>query len=131
MRVNSTISKSGFVSGIKKLKKQHKYALVAEVIQIVSKLENQEITSSNHNHPLKGIYKGFNNLHLSDGDTVLIYKYENNSLIIDLILQNLGPHDEVFPINKDKRKSIKRNMREDLDTMSVFEVLDNLDNYDI
>lgn len=80
---------------------------------------------------MKGIYKGFNDLHLSDGDTVLIYKYESNNLIIDLILQNLGSHDEMFPTNKDKRKSIKRNLREDLDIMSVFEVLDNLDNYDI
>lgn len=112
MQKGRTITKSGFLKGVKRLKKDHKYDLVAEVIQIIKKLENHEITSSNHNHPLTGIYKGYKDLHLSDGDTVLIYKYENNNLIVDLILQNLGTHDEVFPKSKSGREAIKKSLRE-------------------
>lgn len=114
MRVNSTITKSGFRNGIRRLRKEHKQNLIDEVAAIVTKLENQEITSSNHNHPLTGTYRGFKDLYLSDGDTVLIYKYENNNLVVDLILQNLGPHDEVFPNTKSGRKAVKRLLKEEL-----------------
>lgn len=30
--------------------------------------------------------------------------YENNNIIIDLILHSLGSHNEFFPNNKDKNK---------------------------
>lgn len=108
------IYKKDYLKGVRKLEREHKFKLLLELDELVGRLSRKEIASAHHNHPLTGIYKGFYDLHLSDGDTVLIYKYEGGSLVIDLILQNLGPHDEVFPNTKSGRKAIKRSLKEEL-----------------
>lgn len=108
----NVIYKNAYLQGVRRLEKKSK--LLAELDAILGKLVMREIASSNHNHPLTGLYKGYRDLHLSDGDTVLIYKYENNNLIVDLILQNLGTHDEVFPKSKSGREAIKKSLREKL-----------------
>ena len=111
MRVRKTTYGNLYTRGIKKLFKDKRFDSISKVRDIIKKLENFEITSSNDNHPLTGDYRGYKDIHVED-DLVLIYNYSDAGLnLVDLKLANLGNHDEVFPKNKQARKTIKNSLK--------------------
>lgn len=112
MKINKIIYDSGYKYGYKQLEKKHKYKVLNELEEVLYKLVNLEISSSNSNHPLTGNLKGYKDIHLAGGDIVLLYKYEYDNLYIDLILHDLGPHDDVSYKNP---KTNKKKFKEELE----------------
>lgn len=51
----------------------------------------QPLTRSCHDHPLKGEWRGFRELHLAP-DWLLVYRVEGD----ELLLAGLGSHDDLF-----------------------------------
>lgn len=62
------------------------------------------------NHPLTGIYKGYKDAHVED-NIVLIYRYDDKGLsLVDLILQDLGDHKELFSKSGKRNSNIKKTL---------------------
>lgn len=115
MKVRSVLTTNLFKTGFKKLKKDHKTKEIADLLNIIEDLKNFKITSSNDNHPTTGIYKGCRDIHIRS-NLILIYKYSDAGLdLVDLKLQNLGDHKDVFPKSKDAQKIIKDQLKEDIE----------------
>ena len=58
----------------------------------VEKLRTFQITKQQSNHKLKGNKSKYNDIHIR-GDIVLLYKYINDDIYIDLELKDLTDHD--------------------------------------
>lgn len=97
--IRRVIEESGYKKGIKKLIKKHLIEELKDVIEIKEKLKRFEIPSQYRNHPLNGEWKGYNELHVRD-DLLLIYKYINDDLYIDLELKDLTNHKSGFSNTK-------------------------------
>jgi len=81
-----------FSRDIKKSDKKHRD--IATLKEIIEKLVKREPIPERHkDHPLKGNYFGYRELHITwKPDFLLIYKINED----ELILQRLGSHDELF-----------------------------------
>ena len=98
-KVKNIISSSSFKKGLLKLKKKHLYKDILRLKEIIEKLKNFEISNQYKNHPLKGKWKGYNELHVRD-DLLLIYKYIDEDLYIYLELKDLTNHKSGFSNTK-------------------------------
>lgn len=97
--VRNIISSPSFKKGLLKLKKKHRYKDIIRLEEIIEKLRFFKISSQYRNHPLNGEWKGYNELHVRD-DLLLIYKYINDDLYIDLELKDLTNHKSGFSNTK-------------------------------
>ena len=97
--IRHIIEESGYKKGIKKLIKNYRIEELRTIIEIKEKLKKFEISSQYKNHPLKGKWKGYNELHVRD-DLLLIYKYIDEDLYIDLELKDLTNHKSGFSNTK-------------------------------
>ena len=101
--VDRVIETSSYKRGYKALKKKHRNDVLEDLETIIGKLIRFEITSQYHNHPLKGI-KDAKDIHVRE-NVLLLYRYEDNALLIDLILLDLLDHDDLA--NTKKQKQLK------------------------
>lgn len=98
-KIRRVIEESGYKRGIKKLIKKHRIEELRDVIEIKEKLKRFEISKQYRNHPLNGEWKGYNELHVRD-DLLLIYRYVDDDLYIDLELKDLTNHKLGFSNTK-------------------------------
>lgn len=98
--VRNVIPRNGYIQGLKKLSRQHKLREYQDVLDTVEKLRTFQITNQQSNHGLKGNKSDYKDIHIR-GNIVLLYKYVNDDIYIDLELKDLTDHD--FGLSK-KRK---------------------------
>ena len=98
--VRNVIPCTGYIQGLKKLAKQHKYKEYEDVLATVEKLRTFQITNQQSNHKLGGNKDNYRDIHIR-GNLILFYKYVNDDIYIDLELKDLTDHD--FGLSK-KRK---------------------------
>lgn len=125
--VSKIIETNSYKKAYKKLLKDHRNDVIADLNTIINKLTKFEITTQSHNHPLKNI-KDAKELHIR-GDILLIYRYVNDSLIIDLELLDLLNHKQLK--NKNKQKQLNSNyineaqQGQQLVSNGIYSVLNN------
>ena len=90
--VRNVIPCNGYIQGLKKLARQHKNKEYQDVLATVEKLKTFSITKQQSNHGLKGNKSGYTDIHIR-GNLVLLYKYVNDDIYIDLVLKDLADHD--------------------------------------
>ena len=117
---NQTKITAKFQKAIKQLLKKHKYDVVLQIVTLISKLEKFEISGQSSNHPLKNA-QGFRDIHLDGGNLILLYKYENNNLVIDLLLKDIVTHKQLKRYNFKQKDTIKP-------ISSIQQALDELNN---
>lgn len=79
-----------FKKDIAKAKKQRKdIELLKSIIQLL--VENKTLPEKLKDHPLKGNWKGYRDVHINP-DWVLIYKTDEKSIR----LERIGTHSELF-----------------------------------
>lgn len=102
-KVRRIIATRSFERSIKKLQKKHKTAELAEIYNVIKDLADFKIATQKSNHPLKDA-DGHNDIHISGGDLILVYRYDTSDedvvLIIDLRLQDVVNHDELKHYDK-------------------------------
>jgi len=81
-----------FSRDVKKSNKKHRD--IEALKEIIEKLVKKEPIPEKHkDHPLKGNFSGYRELHITwKPDFLLLYKINED----ELILQRLGSHDELF-----------------------------------
>ena len=90
--VNNVIYENDFKRNKKKMLKRGRNT--SKLDETVEYLRTYQRDKLKYNHPLtKGKYKGNWDCHI-EGDWVLIYRYENNNLI--LVLVTTGDHQTIF-----------------------------------
>ena len=109
--IDKIVETSSYKQAYKKLKKDHRNDVLDDLKDIIGKLSRFEITTQASNHPLKGI-KDAKDIHVR-GDVLLIYRYVNNSLVIDLELLDLVNHKELK--NSKKQKQLKKKVNSSLE----------------
>lgn len=101
-KVRRTIATNKFERGVKQIKSRHQTSVLEELKDTITKLENFEITSSKSNHPLRNANK-MRDIHLSGGAYVLVYRYDNDVLYVDLRLHDVVRHNDLDNVDyKDK-----------------------------
>lgn len=98
--VRRIIECPGYIRGLKRLKNKHKYEEILDVLDMVDRLRTFQITNQKSNHKLKGNKNDYKDIHIR-GNLILLYKYVNDDIYIDLELKDLTDHD--FGLSK-KRK---------------------------
>ena len=79
-----------FLKDLKKVQLSDKH-FSKYIIYISRLIEENILPSEACNHPLKGIYDGYHEFHIS-GDVLVIYKIKND----ELWLIRMGSHSELF-----------------------------------
>lgn len=83
-----------FKRDFKRYKKKHfKMEKLNDVIHLLVKRETEILRTQYKDHALKGKWQGYRELHIED-DWLLIYKIDNNNLILTLF--RTGSHDDLF-----------------------------------
>ena len=98
--VRNVIETPSYKRGLKQLERKHKYKEILDVYNTIEKLRTFQITNQQSNHGLKGNKSDYKDIHIR-GNIVLLYKYVNDDIYIDLELKDLTDHD--FGLSK-KRK---------------------------
>ena len=83
---------SRYINELKKLYLSNKNDVIKRLNKIINELQHFQITKQYHNHRLSN--SDFSELHVT-GDILLVYKYERNALVVDLILDDLVNHKEL------------------------------------
>lgn len=96
-KVDSVYRTPQFNKAYKKLVKDNRKDVVEKINETIKKLINFEISTQQHNHPLKN---NIRDIHIT-GDVILLYRYVNDSLIITLELHDLTDHKN---LNKNLNK---------------------------
>lgn len=91
--VRNVVETSSYKRAYKKLLKDHRKDVIEDLTEIIEKLMTFQITKQARNHPLKGA-EDAKELHVRD-EVLLVYRYVNDSLVIDLILLDLVTHKEL------------------------------------
>lgn len=92
------LEKSKFKKDYRKLISQHKN--VQSLDNLIKELQNKDFTHAYKNHKLEPKSKNIWECHIGSetSDWVLVYKYEDDKLI--LILIRTGSHSEIFEEHK-------------------------------
>ena len=117
------VETSGFKKGVKKLKKEHRDDVIKDLKKIIKDLSEFKISSQKKNHPLKNM-GDVKDIHVR-GDIILLYRYVDNALIIDLELLDLVSHKELK--NPKKKKGIKKKLKES-DDSNVEKKIEEIEN---
>ena len=83
---------TGYLNGVKALAKDHRNKELSKLKTIVGELSTFDVDTQYHNHVLNN---GNCELHVS-GDVLLVYKYETDSLYVDLHLEDLTNHKKLI-----------------------------------
>lgn len=106
-KVSKVVATRSFENAVKSLKKDHKTSVLKELRDTVDKLINLEITTQKSNHPLKNSEE-HKDLHLDGGRLILLYRYDEEALIISLRLQDVVNHDQLKSYDSKKYKAPTR-----------------------
>ena len=92
-RVRNIYYRNGYNQGMKRLVDQHKDKERQDVLEMVDRLARfQVIGNQNSTHKLRGNKGDYKDIHIR-GNLVLLYKYINDDIYIDLELKDLTDHD--------------------------------------
>ena len=123
----NVVQTKNYKKGVKELVKKHKTSALKELKTIIKKLCNHEITTQYSNHRLTGVdaYE----LHVdNEGEILLVYRYEDKALIIELQLIDLTNHRDLK--NKKHIKQIKKDINKLKEGMNKNTLKSNVDKID-
>lgn len=119
------VETSSYKNAYKELKNKHRDDVIDDLNKTIEKLAKFEISSQSDNHPLKGIK--INDIHIR-GDVILLYRYVDKALIIDLRLEDVVNHKQLN--NPKYKKQLKKKLKKESIKLYVDDKLD-YDNEDI